>query len=140
VAAGRPKTSNFYGNKRLHFLTSLSYNPGMSKQLDEQTLRSVMLSVIHETVTPELQAIHIVLNIHTAEIKEIRVQYEMVMDEIQVIHECLQDIGPMKQDIAILKEDMREVKADIKVMKAVLIDHNTQLDDHEHRLMHLEAM
>jgi len=65
---------------------------------------------------------------------------EVVADEIKVIHERLGCLGPLELRVNQLVEDTAEMKADVKIIKAVVIDHNNQLDDHEHRLMHLEAI
>lgn len=69
---------------------------------------------------------------------------EVLMDELKVIREYLEavlkDVPVIKQKVIKLEEDMIEVKSDIKIIKAAVTDQSRQVNDHEVRITHLEAV
>jgi hypothetical protein len=64
---------------------------------------------------------------------------EALMDELKVIREYLEYLMPMKQKVDAMEQDIVIIKSDIQAIKAIAREHSIQLDDHEGRLVTLEA-
>lgn len=54
---------------------------------------------------------------------------------VAALHE---DVTDLKGNVAVLQGDMNDVRADLTVIKPAVVAQSTDLDDHEHRITHLE--
>jgi hypothetical protein len=52
---------------------------------------------------------------------------EVIADELQAIHEYLQDLPTMKRTLAHIERNVTDLTSDMKVVKTILVDQSQQL-------------
>lgn len=65
-----------------------------------------------------------------------QVMLEDITNKFDIVLELL---IPLAQDVAVLKRDMAVVKEDLKLDRAMLKAHNIDLEEHDRRILALEA-
>ena len=64
---------------------------------------------------------------------------EEIRDQNKAVLEAVSDMQKQVAYIPEMRDDIKELKSDMKVVKAAISDVSNELEDHEHRISHLEA-